>query len=73
MTVLDLKIGETASIVGFTDEFLGVRLMEMGFLPGLPLSIEMIAPLGDPVVISGIDCSVGLRLSEAGHILVIKK
>jgi ferrous iron transport protein A len=69
-TVLKLKIGESAVLAGFDDAFLGARLMEMGFLPGERIVLERIAPLGDPVVIRLFDCSLGLRLSEAGSVLV---
>jgi Fe2+ transport system protein FeoA len=34
--------------------------------------LERIAPLGDPVVIRLVDCSLGLRLSEANAVLIEK-
>lgn len=69
-SVLNLKIGESAILKGFSDPFIGVRLMEMGFLPGERIVLERIAPLGDPVVISTPDCSLGLRLSEADAVMI---
>lgn len=69
-SVLRLKVGESAVIAGFDDAVLGARLMEMGFLPGERIILERIAPLGDPVVIRLVDCSLGLRLSEANAVLI---
>jgi ferrous iron transport protein A len=69
-SILQLKIGDSAVLKGFDDPFLGSRLMEMGFLPGERIILERIAPLGDPVVISLKDCSLGLRLSEAKLVFI---
>lgn len=69
-SVLNLKIGESAVLKEFRDPFIGARLMEMGFLPGEKILLERIAPLGDPVVISTPDCSLGLRLSEADTVII---
>ena len=70
-TVASMKRGETAVISGFTDEFLSVKLLEMGFLPGTVVRYNFSAPFGDPVCvnISGYDLS--LRLSEASTILIL--
>ena len=66
-----MKPGETAVISGFTDEFLSVKLLEMGFLPGTYVRFNFSAPFGDPVCvnISGYDLS--LRLEEAATIIIL--
>ena len=66
-----MKPGETAVILGFTDEQLSTKLLEMGFLPGTVVRFNFSAPFGDPVCvnISGYDLS--LRLDEASTISIL--
>ncbi len=47
----DLKIGEKGEIVGFTDELLSLKLLEMGCLPGTEVILTHLAPFGDPIAI----------------------
>ena len=63
--------GETAIIAGFTDEFLSVKLLEMGFLPGTAVRLNFIAPLGDPVCVSVSGYDLSLRKSEACAISIL--
>ncbi|OEK07466.1 FeoA family protein [Roseivirga misakiensis] len=65
-----LKIQEKGTIKGFTDETLSVKLMEMGCLPGAEISLELIAPLGDPIAIEVAGYKLSLRKSEASCILL---
>ncbi len=66
-----MKPGQTAVVSGFTDEQLSVKLLEMGFLPGVVVRFNYRAPLGDPICvhISGLDLS--LRVEEASTITII--
>lgn len=66
----ELRPGQQAVIKEFNSEEILLKLMEMGCLPGEKISIEKIAPLGDPlsVVVSGYTLS--LRLDEADNIVV---
>ena len=70
-TVASMKRGETAIISGFTDEYLSIKLLEMGLLPGTVVRFNFSAPFGDPICvnISGYDLS--LRLEEASTILIL--
>lgn len=63
--------GERGIIVGFSDEDLAVKLLEMGFLPGTAVQFNFAAPLGDPicVTVSGYDLS--LRLEEAAAVTIL--
>jgi len=70
-TVAQLHIGETAVIDKFTDNFLSLKLLEMGCLPGEKIKLKRIAPLGDPLMVSISGYSLTLRKSEAETILVI--
>lgn len=66
----ELAVGQKATIVSLVDEELVLKLMEMGFLPGEEISIEQVAPLGDPICIMVTGYQVSLRISEADAIIV---
>ena len=46
------------------------RLLEMGFVPGTPLRVVRLAPLGDPMQVELHGYHISLRRSEARAILV---
>jgi ferrous iron transport protein A len=66
----ELKKGRSAIIKSIVKDELFLKLMEMGCLPGETITVDHIAPLGDPisVLISGYNLS--LRINEADQILV---
>ena len=41
------------------------RLMEMGLIPGTPVSVTRVAPMGDPIQIRVRDYSLSIRRAEA--------
>ena len=47
-----------------------LRLREMGVLPGTPVTLVRVAPLGDPIEIKIRGYHLTLRKSEAEHVLV---
>lgn len=47
-----------------------LRLMELGFVPGTPVSCVGRSPMGDPVRYRIRGAVLGLRRSEAHHVLV---
>ena len=49
----------------------GLRLMEMGVVPGVPLRVVKAAPLGDPIQICVHGYHLALRRSEARSIRVV--
>lgn len=65
-----LKPGQKALISHFEKEDTLLKLMEMGCVPGEKISIEQVAPLGDPISISIAGYSLSLRLDEAENIFV---
>ena len=69
--VSQMKPGDIAIIAGFTDEYLSVKLMEMGCLPGVPVRFNFTAPFGDPVCISVSGYELSLRLEEAATISIL--
>lgn len=66
----ELKPGQKAIIREVDSEEIHLKLMEMGCLPGENISIEQIAPLGDPVSVQVAGYRLSLRLDEAQHIVV---
>jgi ferrous iron transport protein A len=70
MTLADIKPGEQCIIASFTDEFLKLKLMEMGCLPGEAIKVIRLAPSGDPMAISVSSYVLAIRLSEARTVIV---
>jgi ferrous iron transport protein A len=46
------------------------RLMDMGLLPGEEVTVQKVAPLGDPLEVTGKSYSLSLRKQEAEGIAV---
>jgi len=46
------------------------RLMELGLVPGTPVELVRVAPLGDPCELLVRGTHLSLRRSEAGHVHV---
>ncbi len=71
MQTLDtLKPGQTGTIQGFTDDFLSLKFIEMGCLPGEKITLSYIAPLGDPIAIEVSGYLLSLRKQEAATIVI---
>ena len=66
----DLQPGEKGLILSFLNEDLYLKLMEMGCVPGELITVERIAPLGDPISIHVAGYNLSLRQEEAETILV---
>lgn len=66
----DLHSGESGIIDSFSDNEIFIKLMEMGCVPGEKVSVEIIAPLGDPISIQVAGYRLSLRLNEAEHIYI---
>ncbi|MHA8066064.1 FeoA family protein [Aquirufa sp. ROCK2-A2] len=70
ITLADLKIGEKAEIIGFTDEILSLKLLEMGCLPGTEVELTHLAPFGDPIALKVSGYTLSMRKEEAATIEV---
>jgi len=66
----DLKKGQSAEIISFEKDDLKLRFYEMGCLPGEKVTIELIAPFGDPIAINISGYLLSLRKQDARHIKV---
>jgi ferrous iron transport protein A len=69
-TLADLHVGERAEIIGFTDEVLSLKLLEMGCLPGTSIELTHQAPFGDPIAIKVSGYTLSMRKEEAATIHV---
>ena len=69
-SVRDLKIGESGTICCLKDPEMGLKLLEMGCIPGTQVKLNSRAPLGDPITIIVNDYTLSLRLDEAATILL---
>lgn len=65
-----LKIGESGVIHSFENDDIFLKLMEMGCIPGELITVEQIAPLGDPISISVAGYQLSLRMNEADSIFI---
>jgi ferrous iron transport protein A len=70
MTLANIKPGQQCTIVSFTDEFLKLKLMEMGCLPGEVIKVIRLAPTGDPMAVAVSNYVLAIRLSEARTVIV---
>ena len=70
MQVSEMKSGEVRYIRDLKNDEISLRLIEMGCLPGSPLTYNFAAPLGDPICISVEGYDLSLRIEEADSILV---
>ncbi len=71
MTLDQLPNGQTCEIVDCDGEDeLGIRLMEMGFLPGEHVARTGQAPLGDPLEFRINGTRISLRRTEAARIQI---
>jgi ferrous iron transport protein A len=66
----DLKPGQKAIIKSFTNTETYLKLMEMGCVPGESITLEQVAPLGDPISVKVAGYLLSLRLNEAEDIQV---
>ena len=66
----EIPIGKFVRINSFVKNDIFLKLMEMGCIPGETISVDQIAPLGDPISITVAGYHLSLRLDEAELIWV---
>jgi Fe2+ transport system protein FeoA len=71
MTLAEARLGEILTIegVGGRGAFRR-RLLEMGLLPGTPVTVKSVAPLGDPIELLVRGASLSIRKEEAATVSV---
>lgn len=69
-TLDSLHRGESARIESFTDDFLSLKFIEMGCLPGEKVVLKNVAPLGCPIAIEVAGYLLSMRKQEASTIVI---
>jgi Fe2+ transport system protein FeoA len=72
MKLSELKKGERATIKGYIDDELYLKMMEMGFIIGEEIEVVESAFFNDPIAYKVCGYIVSLRKSEAETILIDK-
>ena len=74
MIFKELKVGDRARVIGFTEGGRTYRrkLLSMGLTPGIEIVIIRVAPMGDPVEIHVRGFALSLRKDEAAALQVEK-
>ena len=71
MTLNELKIGDSAAITAVGGEgALRCRLLDMGLIPHTRVTLQKVAPMGDPIEIQVRGYELTLRVEEACKIEV---
>ena len=71
MTLNELKVGESAVITAVGGEgALRCRLLDMGFIPHTRVTLQKVAPMGDPIEIMVRGYELTLRVDDAKKIEV---
>lgn len=66
----DLPLGSRALIAEHEESGFRLTLMEMGCIPGEPVWVEMIAPMGDPIALKIAGYHLSIRKEDAEKIWV---
>jgi|TARA_B110000259_G_C14010855_1_gene399565 ferrous iron transport protein A len=69
-TVAHLKRGERGVILEFPDNFLPIKLLELGCLPGNIIELIQVAPLKDPLYINVNGSHIAIRREVAAKICI---
>jgi ferrous iron transport protein A len=65
-----LPTGSRALIVEHEESAFRLTLMEMGCIPGEPVWVEMVAPMGDPIALRIAGYHLSIRKEDADKIWV---
>ncbi len=68
-----LSLGERAEIAGLLPTCRGLerrRLVDLGFVPGTPISVDLQSPYGDPTAYLVRGASIALRREQAERVLI---
>jgi Fe2+ transport system protein FeoA len=70
-TTLDLiAVGGRARVESLAGDG-GLRLAEMGLIPGATVEVARVAPMGDPIDVVVLGYHLSLRLAEARGVCVV--
>ena len=70
-TLKDAKIGQTVRVKKLTGEgAVKRRIMDMGLTKGTTVTVQKVAPLGDPIEVTVRGYELSLRIADAEMIVV---
>jgi ferrous iron transport protein A len=72
VTIAHLKRGERGIITDVSSEFIPLKLLEMGCLPGNTVELLQLAPFQDPMYLNINGTHLAIRKETAIHILIEK-
>ena len=72
MTLNDLKKGENVIIEDIVTDFIPLKLIEMGCLPGNSIKLLQLAPFNDPMYLDVNGSRVAIRRETANYIIIKK-
>jgi ferrous iron transport protein A len=68
-TLDQLTVGQSAQVSQIAgDDAIAMRLMEMGLIPGTPVTLVGMAPLGDPLELDVRGYRLSVRRAEAARV-----
>ncbi|MEX1188312.1 MAG: FeoA family protein [Bacteroidia bacterium] len=65
-----LKVGKSGIIRAFSDEEISLKLIELGCIPGVQVTMIRKAPLGDPIAFACSGSLISIRKNEATTVLL---
>ena len=72
MTLKELPVGKSGLITGVGGEgILRCRLLDMGLIPNTRVTVQKIAPMGDPMAIRLRSYELTLRMDDAAQIEIL--
>lgn len=73
LTLRDIPVGETVTVTKVRGEgAMKRRLMDLGVTRGVSVTVEKVAPLGDPVEVRVRGSAISLRRADAEAIEVMR-
>ena len=72
VTIAHLKRGEQGIITDVSSEFIPLKLLEMGCLPGNTVELLQMAPFQDPMYLNINGTHLAIRKETAIHIIIEK-
>jgi ferrous iron transport protein A len=70
VSLSQLKMGQSAIISAFNDEEIALKLIELGCIPGVKVTMIRKAPLGDPLAFACSGSLISIRKEEASSVMV---
>jgi ferrous iron transport protein A len=68
-TLAELRVGGSGVIADVTGgDAMAIRLLEMGLVPGTPVKLLKMAPMGDPMQLQVRGYHLSLRKAEAARV-----